>query len=491
MPESTGRKIIRQWKLILGVVVGLLIGLVIHWALIPTQPHEDDHTKHAQQQATRWTCSMHPQVDQPKPGLCPICNMKLIPLKVDSDGKDPMHISFSENAKALMDIETVAVERKFVTAEVRMVGKIDYDDTRLAHITAWVPGRLDRLFVDYAGIKINEGDHMVEIFSPDLLAAQEEFLQAYNSKLGLTESDSKLVRESVEATFLAAREKLTLLGLTDKQIEELVAQGKSSDRLTIYASIGGIVIDKHVQQGAYVKTGTRIYTIADLSKVWVRLDAYESDLAWLRYGQMVEFTTESLPGRKFSGMVSFIDPVLTEKTRTVKVRVNAENADAALKPGMFIRSVVRSEITSGGKVIGPRLAGKWISPMHPEIIKDAPGDCDICGMPLVKAESLNYASVDAATAKAPLVIPASAVLRTGKRAIVYVDVPETDEPTFEMREITLGARAGESYLVEDGLSEGERVVVKGNFKIDSERQIQGLPSMMDREGAKKTHEHRH
>jgi len=395
---------------------------------------------------------------------------------------DSRRITFSENAKALMRVRTVAVERKPVTADVRMVGKIDYDETRLATITSWMPGRLDRLFVDYTGIPVRTGDHMVEIYSPDLLAAQEEFLQARKARDALQDSDPPLIRDSVEATLDATREKLRLLGLTAEQIDELVKRGKASDRLTIYAPAGGIVIDKSAQQGMYVNTGTRIYTIADLSKVWVRLDAYESDLAWLRYGQKVEFTTESLPGRTFRGMISFIDPVLTERTRTVRIRVSAANADGALKPGMFVRAVVRSQIAAGGKVMEADLAGKWISPMHPEVIKDGPGKCDVCGMPLVRAESLGYVGVDAGTQQAPLVIPVSAALRTGKRAIVYVDVPDADVPTYEMREVTLGPRAGDDYLVSDGLAEGEQVVTQGNFRIDSERQIRALPSMMDREG---------
>ena len=215
--------------------------------------------------------------------------------------------------------------------------------------------------------------------------------------------------------------------------------------------------------------------------MWVRLDAYESDLAWLRYGQKVTFTTISVPEREFSGTISFIDPVLIERTRTVSVRVNAANADGALKPGMFVRAVVRSKAAAGGKVVAPDLAGKWISPMHREVVKDRPGACDVCGMPLVRAESLGYAGQAPAATAAPLVVPASAVLRTGTRALVYVRVPDQDQPTYEMREIALGRRAGESYLVDKGLAEGERVVVRGNFRIDSERQLRNLPSMMSHE----------
>jgi Cu(I)/Ag(I) efflux system membrane fusion protein len=228
----------------------------------------------------------------------------------------------------------------------------------------------------------------------------------------------------------------------------------------------------------YVNTGTRIYTIVDLSQVWVNLDAYESDLSWLRYGQHVEFTTEAYPGETFAGTISFIHPVLDEATRTVKLRVNVANRDGRLKPGMFVRAIVKSKVATDGRVMDPSLAGKWICPMHPEVVKDSPGTCDVCGMPLVRAESLGFVGPQPGTDDKPLVIPASAALLTGKRAIVYVEAPGDGKPTFEGREVVLGPRAGDLYLVRRGLAEGERVVTRGSFKLDAELQIQAKPSMM-------------
>ncbi len=192
----------------------------------------------------------------------------------------------------------------------------------------------------------------------------------------------------------SAREKLRLLGLTEEQIAQIETQEKPTDHVTIYAPLGGIVIDKLKQEGERVGLGERIYTIADLNQVWVHLDAYESDLAWVRYGQEVTLSTEAYPGTEFKGRIAFIQPVLNDRTRTVKVRVNVPNPDGKLKPDMFVHAVVRPMVASAGRVLDPSLAGKWISPMHPEIVKDEPGNCDVCGMPLVRAETLGYVAAD-------------------------------------------------------------------------------------------------
>ncbi len=475
---------------ILVIVVVIVASLIIGYAIRGPQPADDKSGQISKQvsdgkdQVTQiWTCSMHPQIKLPKPGLCPLCSMPLIPLETQAtDAGSLRELTVSENAKRLMEIETVPVERKFVAAPVRMVGKIDYDETRLKYITAWVPGRLDRLYVDYTGVSVNKGDHMVYLYSPELLSAQEELLQSLTVVKELKDSDIGIMRETAEATVTAVRDKLRLWGLKGEQIAEIEQRGTVSDHVTIYAPIGGIVIHKNAQEGMYVKTGTRIYTIADLSEVWIQLDAYESDLMWLRYGQKVEFTTEAYPGERFVGTIAFIDPILTQTTRTVKVRVNAANPKMRLKPGMFVRAVVRAKIATGGKVMDAALAGKWICPMHPDVVQDGAGRCDICKMPLVQTESLGYLGVDTDQSQAPLVIPVSAAMVTGTRAIVYVQLPGKDKPTFEGREIVLGPRAGDYYLVRHGLAEGERVVIKGNFKIDAELQIRAKPSMMTPEG---------
>lgn len=423
-----------------------------------------------------WTCSMHPSVKLPKPGKCPICFMDLIPLDTGEGEDEGRVITVSEYSAKLMEIETSPVERRFVDAEVRMVGKVDYDETRVSYISAWVPGRLDRLFVNYTGIPVKKGEHMVEIYSPNLLVAQEELIQAGKTLSELKDSDSEVVLRTAASTVAAAREKLRLLGLNEEQIKELEAGKKANDHIIIYAPANGIVIHKSAQEGMYVQTGTRIYTIADLSKVWVKLDAYESDLKMIRYGGEVEFTTEAYPGRIFTGVISFVNPTIDSETRTVKVRVMVQNENLVLKPGMFVRAVVKARIAADGSVVGINLKGKWICPMHPEVIKDKPDSCDVCGMPLVTAESLGYVSDD--KSGAPLVIPVTAAMKTGKRAVVYVEVADAEKPTYEGREVVLGSRLGSYYVVEEGLKEGERVVTQGNFKIDAELQIHAKPSMM-------------
>ena len=479
-------------KVILIIIVAFVVGYAVRGFKVSPPPDAGNNhrSEMGQSETTQWwTCSMHPQVRQPKPGKCPICFMDLIPVTSDDADVGERQISFSNAAIKLMEIETTPVERKFVEAEIHMVGKVDYDETRVKNITAWVPGRIDRLYVDFTGIKVSKGDHMVDLYSPELISAQAELLQALKAAENVKTATSELVTRTTLATLEAAREKLQLLGLNDEQISQIESSGKTVTHITIYSPMGGVVIHKNASEGLYVNTGTPIYQVADLSHLWVKLDAYESDLPWIRYGQDVSFTAEAYPGEVFKGKISFIDPLLNDKTRTIKLRVNVDNTEDRLKPGMFVRAAVRSGVAQGGRIMDPDMAGKWICPMHPAVVKAEAGSCDICGMDLVTTESLGYV-VDTPN-EAPLVIPASAPLITGTRAVVYVQLPDKEKPTFEGRQVVLGPRAGEYYLVKDGLAEGELVVTNGNFKIDSALQIQAKPSMMSDEMAAPTMKHQH
>ena len=477
--------------LLVGVIVpgAFLFGYVVRGP--GARPASSEGAGAAREMA--WTCSMHPQVRRTEPGKCPICHMDLIPLEEREGAGPPQAAVFQANASAreLMRIQTVAAARQRVSREVRMVGKVAFDETRVAYITAWFPGRLDRLYVDYTGMEVRKGDHLGELYSPELLAAQQDLRRAAAALEGMRVDAPEVLRKTAETTAEAARERLRRWGLTDRQIDQAEKEGITSEHVTIYAPISGTVIHRDGQEGMYVDTGTRIYTIADLSSVWVKLDAYESDLPWLRYGQQVEFTTEAFPGEVFSGRISFIDPTLDTATRTANLRVIVRNEGGRLKPEMFVRAVARVEMTVDGRVVDADLAGKWISPMHPEIVKNGPGTCDVCGMPLVRAEELGYAAPEPAEREAPLVIPATAPLITGVRAVVYVETQNDEGYAYEGRDVVLGARAGDFYVVAEGLEEGERVVVNGAFKIDSALQIQAKRSMMSEpsEAVEEAHMH--
>ncbi|MDJ0841529.1 MAG: efflux RND transporter periplasmic adaptor subunit [Acidobacteriota bacterium] len=437
----------------------------------PTSMENPEGREHGETTATQvWTCSMHPQIRAPQKGLCPLCAMDLIPANdEDEDTTGPWELKLSEHARKLADIRVAPVERKLVPREIRMVGKVTYDEKRLGKISAWVPGRIDRLFVDFTGITVEKGDHMVEMYSPVLVSAQGELMQALRTLKTGPAALQKATQRRVEA----AREKLRLLGLSPEQVDAVEAEGAPRERLTINAPMGGVVITKHLKEGAYVQTGSPIYTIADLSRVWIQLDAYESDLNWLRYGQEVDFELEAYPGERLTGRIVFIDSVLDPKTHTVKVRMDVPNEQGLLKPDMFVRATAHALISPGGKVMDPSLEGKWICPMHPEVVSSEKGLCTVCEMDLERAEDLGFASGEGG--EAPLLIPASAALITGERAVVYV---QTEPGLYQGRVVVLGPRTNDYYVVRSGLEEGETVVVNGSFKIDSELQIRAKTSMM-------------
>jgi len=457
------------------VVVALVVGLAIgRWSAPAAPPPANDAPEASADAApSLWTCSMHPQIQSPDPGLCPVCGMDLIPVSAGGSG-GPRVLELSPLAAQLAEIETTEVTRREVEHEIRLVGKVAFDETRLRYITAWVPGRLDRLYVDYTGTLVRAGDHLVDLYSPELLSAQEELLQALDARAKL-DGASELLRQTAERTLASSREKLRLWGLGADQIRAIEATGAVSEHITIRAPAGGVVVHKNKNAGDYVKTGERVYTIADLSQVWVLLDAYESDLPWIHYGQRVSFETEAYPGERFEGQVVLVDPVLDERTRTIKLRLNVANPDRRLKPGLFVRAVARTPLSRTGHALDPALAGMWVCPMHGEVLKEEQAPCDLCGMPLVPVESLH--EVSGHPERSPLVVPASAVLWTGVRSVVYVRLPG-EAPVFEGREVVLGPRSGAFYVVERGLEPGDRVVTRGAFKIDSALQIQARPSMM-------------
>lgn len=425
----------RVWRLLL-VLAALVLAFGLGYRLAgpgaaPPAPAESEPARAAE----TWTCSMHPQIRLPKPGKCPICFMDLIPVEEGHEhggresGGDGPSITLTPQAVKLAEVRTVPVARRPISRETRMTGSVDYDERRLAAITAWAPGRIDRLFVDYVGAKVKKGQPLALLYSPELVTAQAELLQASRALKDARSTGLSYLKDAAAGTLASAREKLRLLGLGSDQVDKILAGGEPLTHISIRSPIGGTVIDRKAVEGMYVKTGEALFTVADLSRVWVVLAAYESDLRWVAPGRTVLFTAEALPGRDFSGTVVYVDPMVDPMTRTVRVRLDADNREGLLKPGMFVRANMASA---------------------------APGTGE----------------------EPPLVIPDTAPLLTGERAVVYV---ETGPGTYEGREVVLGPRAESSYIVESGISEGEKVVVRGAFKIDSAMQILARPSMMNPE----------
>ncbi|PCI11513.1 efflux transporter periplasmic adaptor subunit [bacterium] len=440
------------------------------------------HENESEQTTTQlYTCSMHPTIRlEDKDAKCPICFMSLIPVSDSNQGLIDTQLVLSESAIAMSKVQTTKVAQFYPTASIRLYGKLTYDETAVARISAYFPGRIERLFTNYVGVPVQKGEHIAEVYSPELLAAFEELRQA-KAAFNQLDKASDYLRKTTIQMLEASRDKLHLLGIADDQIQQVEAGNHDSNALTIYSPISGVVTKLETREGDYINTGDPIATVADLSRLWLDMQVYESQLPYLRWGLPVTFTTESSPGQTFTGNISYIDPVVNEKTRTITLRVAVDNSDHNLKPGMFVSAVVYAKLTDRGVMQPKDLAGKWVSPMHPTIVKDEPGNCDICGMDLVQAEQLGIVASNSDNDQVPLVIPRSAVLFTGTRSVVYVQVNGTDQPTYEGRNIILGAQAGDFYIVREGLTINDRVVSNGAFRVDSAMQILAKPSMMNQE----------
>ena len=389
-------------------------------------------------------------------------------------GSEGSMLELSEHARAMASVETVPVQRRKLSREIRAVGKVQYNETGLANITTRVEGYVERLFVDYTGAEVKLGDHLVEIYSPDLVVAQQEMLIALESP-----RRSSLVESSTR--------KLLRWGLTQKQVDELVRDKKIHERLTLFSPIKGTVTEKMVVQKAMVKPGEILYRLANLESVWVYLDIYEYELPWVQYGQMVEIKSEAVPGQSFTGRVWFISPVLNEETRTVKVLLNINNAKQKLKPGMYVTAVIRAELLADGKPAPTGVEGQWSCPMHPLVLQPHAGQCPVCKMKLVQIPG-TPARTRPEGDQLLLAVPVTAVLDSGVRKLVYV---EKGKGQFAPVEIVTGPRTDDSYPVLSGLSEGDKVVTHGNFLLDSQFQIRGLPSLFYKEGQAAVAGHQH
>ena len=371
---------------------------------------------------TIWTCAMHPQIRMEHPGKCPICGMELIPLtRANTANIDPDAIHLTMDAMQLANVQTSVVTRQKPVKEVRLYGKVQADERSVQSQTSHLPGRIEKLMVNFTGERVRTGQPLAIVYSPELITAQQELLEAAEMK------------QSQPEIYAAAKDKLRQWKLTENQIGDIENSGKVKDNFEIVSNTNGVIITRRVNNGDHVDQGTVLFDVTDLSYVWVMFDAYESDLPFLNTGDRLTFTVQALPGINFTGKIAFIDPVIDPVTRVAKVRVEINNKSGRLKPEMFATGIVKADLNQ---------------------YRDK------------------------------LVIPRSAVLWTGTRSIVYVKQPDIEEPVFKMREIELGPFLGNSYIVVNGLKEGEELVTQGTFSVDAAAQLEGKPSMMNPQGGK-------
>ncbi|MDG1398066.1 MAG: efflux RND transporter periplasmic adaptor subunit [Polaribacter sp.] len=406
------------------VYIGILsIGLLLGWLIFGNSTNKV--TEHNQNETVKsdqkWTCSMHPQIMKSEPGDCPICGMDLIPAATSADGLLADQFKLSENAIALANIQTSIVGSSNQKINfIRLSGKIVENEESNAVQVSYFSGRIENLNVSFTGAKINKGQLLATIYSPELYAAQQELITAANLK----ETQPKL--------YDAVKNKLKIWKLNEKQISQIETSGKVIENFPVYATVSGTVSEKLVAQGDYIKQGQPLLKIAKLNTVWGNFDVYENQIKNFKKEQQVLVSTNAYANEEFNGKVDFIDPVLNTKTRTVTLRVVLNNKSKKFKPGMFVEAKI------------------------------------------INKTAINNNGIS---------IPASAVLWTGKRSVVYVK-PDTSKPVFEMKEIVLGKKLGDNYEVLEGLQNGDEIVSNGVFTIDAAAQLQGKKSMMNKKGGK-------
>ncbi len=403
------------------LIIGISLGSIFSTSSTPKTVTTEEHSSHKEAASEIWTCSMHPQIQQDKPGNCPICGMDLIPLKTNANVEeaDPNELQMTPSAMKLAEIQTFIVERGAPEKSIHLLGKVKPDERNMASLTARFGGRIEKLYVNYTGQKVRKGQKLASIYSPELNTAKQELLDAARYK------------ETNPSFYKAIRNKLKLWELSDKQIDAIENSSEPSIYFDVLSPISGTITRRDVSIGDYVKEGNPLFELINLYKVWIMFDAYESDLPWIKMGDKIKFTVPSLPGKVYDAKVSFIDPFINANTRVAQVRVEIKNPDLQFKPEMFVNGILQSKI---------------------------------------------------AINEEQLLIPKTSILWTGKRAIVYVKVPNRETPSFIYRQISLGAETGNFYVVADGLEKGEEVASNGVFRIDASAQLLGKPSMMNPEG---------
>jgi Cu(I)/Ag(I) efflux system membrane fusion protein len=380
-------------------------------------------------------CPMHPTTVSEKPGECPICQMNLEPIPdvlkagwgraaaagpaAGVAGRAPL--ALSPERRALLGVRSEEVREARVDRAIRTVGRVAVDERRMAHVHTKFEGYVERLYVDFTGKFVKKGDPLLALYSPELIATQQEYLLALRAQKQLGSSQIPSVAQGGASLAEAARERLRLWDISEADIAELERTGTVRRAFDLHAEVSGFVTVKNVVQGMRVMPADTIFEIADLSHVWVLADVYESDLRSIRLGMPATLTLSYQAGRAWRGQVSNIAPTLDSATRTVKVRIDVANQGGALKPDMFGDVELRAEEGSG------------------------------------------------------LVVPDSAVIDTGDRRLVFLDRPDG---TIEPRAIEVGAKLADGYQVLRGLARGDRVVIAANFLLDSESSLKAALSAL-------------
>ncbi len=361
-----------------------------------------------------WKAPMTPGYIRDKPGKSPM-GMDLIPVYED-ESEVPGQIKINPTMVQNIGVKTVKVKNRTLTRKIRTIGLLTYDERMVYHIHTKYDGWIEKLHVDFTGQEVGQNELLLEIYSPELVSTQEEFLLALKYKESLKQSPFTEIGEAADTLLASTRKRLQLFDVPEHQIEALIRDKVITKTMHIHSPVRGFVIKKTALQGMRVKPGMSLYMIADLSNIWVMADVYEYELPWVKVGQKVEMNLSYFPGKKFSGKVTFIDPFLAPKTRTLKVRMEFANPNWELKPDMYADVNIKSTIAKRGGAV-----------------------------------------------------PAEAVIHSGERDIVIVQVPSG---AFESRELTLGTQAEGYFQVLKGLRAGETVVTSSNFLIDSESNLQ-------------------
>ena len=361
-----------------------------------------------------YTCPMHPQIIRDRPGVCPICGMTLvvIPSSMDMDTM-ATQIDISSNKQVLANVSTIKIEMESYTKEVKAYSTLDFAEDSRKTIAARFNGRIEKLFVNKTGNYIKKGEALFEIYSPELIQAENDYLLSLNND----QNYKMLANDNKNSLLNAGKKKLLLFGLTEGQIDKLTQSKEVSPTITYYSPFGGTVLEKKVQEGMYINEGTIMFEIADLNTLWNIAEVYESDISSIKVGSKVKVNIASYPDESFDGRVSFIYPVINPQTRTIKIRSVVANAKNKLKPNMYGETYFVSGARTG------------------------------------------------------IAVPMEAVLLTGKRNLVYV---KKSQGHFEAREVQLGSKLDGKYEILGGLSVGEEIAASGGYLIDSESQLRGL-----------------